>query len=86
MKTSSIPKLALNGTQPAEELPSLYRIEANHLEAIRSMREEVRPRVEGVIENFYQWMGTHPEMMAFLKPMKSCCMFVRCRQWIGSDS
>lgn len=65
--TRSIPKLALNGAQSAEELLGLYRIETSHLEAIRSMRGEARPRIEGVIEHFYQWMGEHPAMMAFFE-------------------
>ena len=69
--TSSIPKIANNVGQSAEELLRLYRIEASHMEAIRSMREEARPRIDGVIEQFYQWMGGHPEMMAFFETEES---------------
>jgi len=69
--TSSIPKIANNVGQSAEELLRLYRIEASHMEAIRSMREEARPRIDGVIEKFYQWMGGHPEMMAFFETEES---------------
>ena len=64
--TTSIPKVSVAGEHSAEELMRLYRIQPSHLEVIRGMRDRARPRIDGVIEHFYQWMGEHPAMMAFL--------------------
>jgi len=69
--TTSIPKVSVAGEHSAEELMRLYRIQPSHLEVIRGMRDQARPRINGVIEHFYQWMGEHPAMMAFFESEES---------------
>ena len=63
--TASIPKVNTSNQDSAEELLRLYRISATELSQIRSNAEKVLPKIEQTLDNFYSWMGEHPDMMSF---------------------
>ena len=63
--TASIPKVNTSNQDSAEELLRLYRISPTELSQIRSNAEKVLPEIEHTLDNFYSWMGEHPDMMSF---------------------
>lgn len=63
--TASIPKVNTSSKDNAEELLRLYRISRAELGQIHSSAEKVLPKIEQTLDNFYSWMGEHPEMMSF---------------------
>lgn len=65
--TSSIPRLQIGEVPTAGELLKLYRIEHQHLSQLREMADQVLPRIEAIIGEFYEWMALHPAMMAFFE-------------------
>lgn len=79
--TSSIPKVYVGEEQSAERLLNLYRIQKNDLETIRSMSDRAMPEIERSIEEFYQWMGKHPALMAFFET-KEIMLHVRKMQGV----
>ena len=64
---SGVPRIYTGDQPSAEKLLSLYRISADDLALIRSMSEQALPEIEGIISEFYGWMGQHPEMMSFFE-------------------
>jgi rsbT co-antagonist protein RsbR len=63
--TASIPKVNTSSKDNAEELLRLYRISRAELGQIHSSAEKVLPKIEQTLDNFYTWMGEHPDMMSF---------------------
>ena len=63
--TTSIPKVNTSSQNSAEDLLGLYRISADQLDLIRSSSQEIMPLIERTLDNFYSWMGEHPDMMSF---------------------
>ena len=71
MTSASIPKVYVGDEQSAERLLNLYRIRPDDLATIRGMSDQAMPEIERVIEEFYQWMGGHPALMAFFDTEES---------------
>jgi len=62
-----IPRIAAQRRHGAEELLGMYNITPSQLDQIRNFRERMMPEITRLIAQFYQWMGKHPDMMAFFK-------------------
>lgn len=69
--SAAIPKVYVDDEQSAERLLNLYRISRDDLATIHGMSDQAMPEIERVIEEFYQWMGCHPALMAFFETEES---------------
>lgn len=63
----AIPKLSSQDERSPEELLYLYRLEETQLAGIRKLSGQLLPRIEEVLDLFYEWMAGHPDMMAFFE-------------------
>ena len=63
----AIPTLSNREERTAEELLQLYQLDEAQLNGIRKLSSRLQPRIEEVLDHFYAWMGSHPDMMAFFE-------------------
>ena len=63
----TIPKLSSHEERSPEELLYLYRLEESQLAGIRKLSNKLLPRIEEVLDLFYEWMAGHADMMAFFE-------------------
>lgn len=51
----------------AAELLDLYDLNGDDLAAIRDVGSSVAPMIDAMLDQFYEWMGKYPEMMAYFR-------------------
>lgn len=62
-----IPRVSSPSNDSSKELLRLYRIKDSDLEVIRSMSDQVLPKIQSAIGEFYEWMSKYPNLMAFFE-------------------
>lgn len=63
----TIPRIVSQSRQGPEELLGMYNITSVQLEMIQALSDRMMPEITRLIEQFYVWMGKHPDMMAFFR-------------------